>query len=182
MRFESREMSAESAAMLKERLEKLVDEFNQLRRCGCRRAAAAARRRRAARGLPAVAVLGAQHAQAAQGRLDRRRGSRSARSQLVARSRGLSCSCTSLHAGVRRGGPRRAQAASASTACCAPCTSASTLPSPRLRTQPVRPRRCGFVLQRVAVADALHASGDPQMAGEHVKKVSVDGGESVEPW
>ena len=67
---------------------------------------------------------------------------------------------TSISSTLASEGPRRQASIISPTAASSPTISASTAPSRRLRTQPARPRRRPVADRPVAIADALHPTGD----------------------
>ena len=68
IRFEPRELSPQSAAALKSKLERLLTEFNEAAEADSALPGAQARRRGAAGRLPAVGILAGERAQAPRAR------------------------------------------------------------------------------------------------------------------
>ena len=79
-------------------------------------------------------------------------------------------STTSTAATAAPRGPRSHQRCIASTASSSPSISASTLPSPRLRTQPDTPRQPGRPQRRQAEADPLDAAVDDETTPDHLSQ------------
>jgi hypothetical protein len=146
LRFEARDVSEESAAVMRRRLERLAAEFNELAEIDASLPAAPAQGLRRAARLPAVGVLGDDRAEKAQ-ELGGRKPLESLVRPVELAARGLSILPRRR---VRLAGRGRAHVITASTAAASPCSTASTFPSRRLRTQPRTPWRsaCAHIASR----------------------------------